>query len=126
MNWGVIWGVWRRAGGAVRAAAGSLTPRGWGLLGAVIVAVVIWVLILAWGQARYDAGRTAGETEADARWRAAAQRLEDRLDRSAAVADRREADRIRDHQAAVAEEKEKIDEAVDAGRSPLDVLFGGL
>lgn len=126
MSWGVIWGVWRRAGGAVRAAAGSLTPRGWGLLGAVIVAVVIWVLILAWGQARYDAGRTAGAAEADARWRAAAQRLEQRLDRSAAAADRREADRIRDHQAAVAEEKEKIDEAVDAGRSPLDVLFGGL
>lgn len=126
MNWSVIWGVWRRAGGAVRAAAGSLTPRGWGLLAAVIVAVVIWLLILAWGQARYDAGRTSGAAEADARWRAAAQRLEQRLDRSAAAADRREADRIRNHQAAVAEEKEKIDEAVDAGRSPLDVLFGGL
>ena len=109
-----------------RALASTLTPRGWGLLGAVIVAVVIWLLILAWGQARYDAGHAAGAAEADARWRAAAQRLEQRLDRTAAVADRREADRIRDHQAAVAQEKEKIDEAVDAGRSPLDVLFGGL
>ena len=68
----------------------TLTARGWGLLAAVIAAVVIWVLILAWGQARYDAGRTAGAAEADARWRAAAQRLEQRLDRSAAAADRRE------------------------------------
>ena len=113
-------------GGVARALTSTLSARGWGLLIALGVAVVIWLLILAWGQARYDAGHAAGAAEADARWEAAADRVRQRLNRSAGRADAREAGRIRQHQAAVAEEKEKIDEAVADGRSPLDVLFGGL
>ncbi len=113
-------------GGVARALTSTLTARGWGLLIVLGVAAVIWLLILAWSQARYDAGHAAGAAEADARWRAAARRLEQGLDRSADRADAREAARIRQYQAAVAEEKEKIDEAVADGRSPLDVLFGGL
>ena len=45
-------------------------------------------------------------------------------EKAASAADRREAPRIENHAAQVAAEKEKIDEAIAAGSSPLDVLFG--
>lgn len=102
--------------------ARCVPPRGWIALVILVALIVAGLWILAWGERRY----AAGEAAADARWEAAAERLEDRARNAADKADAAEADRIRNHQAAVAEEKEKIDEAVAAGRSPLDVLFGGL
>lgn len=100
----------------------ALTPHAWiaVALGAVAAVVILIVVVLSWGQSRYD----AGVTDTDARWVEAGQRLEEQARTSAVAADRREAPRIENHAAQVAEEKEKIDEAVAAGSSPLDVLFG--
>ena len=100
----------------------SLTPHAWAAvaLGAVAGVVILIVVVLSWGQSRYDAGVSA----TDARWVAAGKRLEEQAAASADAADRREVPRIENHTARVAEEKEKIDEAVAAGASPLDVLFG--
>ncbi len=100
----------------------ALTPHAWAAvaLGAVAAIIILIVVVLSWGQSRYDAGVTA----TDARWVAAGKRLEEQAATSADAADRREAPRIENHAARVAEEKEKIDEAVAAGASPLDVLFG--
>ena len=102
----------------------ALTPHAWAavVLGAVAAIVILIVVVLSWGQSRYDAGVTA----TDARWVEAGRRLEKQAATSADAADRREAPRIENHAAQVAEEKEKIDEAVAAGSSPLDALFGEL
>ena len=106
----------------MRALFHALTPHAWAAvaLAAVASIVILVVVVLSWGQSRYDAGVTA----TDARWVEAGRRLEEQAATSADAADRREAPRIENHTARVAEEKEKIDEAVAAGSSPLDVLFG--
>ena len=100
----------------------ALTPHAWAgvAVAAVAAAIILIVVVLSWGQSRYNAGVTA----TDARWGEAGRRLEERAATSAAAADRREASRIENHAANVAEEKEKINEAVAAGSSPLDVLVG--
>lgn len=98
----------------------ALDPRAWLAAGcSVLLLLLVWA-VLAWGQSRYD----AGVQDADAKWEEAAERLQDKALESASEADRNEAERQGDHMAQVAEEREKIDEAVAAGDSPLDVLFG--
>ncbi len=86
------------------------------MIGGVIalVAAILW-----WGNSRYQ----AGVTDTDAKWRAASARLAEQAGRSADAATRREAPRIAAHAAQVAAEKEKIDDAIAEGRSPLDALF---
>lgn len=96
-----------------------LPLKTWLLIGAALALVVG---LLWFGQARYKDGMA----DADARWAAAAEKLEAQARKSSDKADVREADRIEDHAAAVAAEKERIDEAVAAGNSPLDVLFSGV
>lgn len=90
--------------------------------GGLLLLVALTVAVLAWGDARYR----EGVKDTDARWLEAGRRLEAEAKEAGTVADRREAERIGEHTARVAEEKEKIDEAVAAGDSPLDVLFGGV
>jgi len=92
--------------------------RAWLIVGAALLALA---LVLWYGQSRY----AAGVRDADARWEAAAARLVKQAARSASAADRAEAPRLEDHAARVAEEKERVDEALDEGRSPFDVLFPG-
>ncbi len=98
---------------------GFFPLKTWFLLGALtaLIGLGLW-----YGHARYQ----DGVSDTDARWKAAGERLAKRAEKSALGADKREADRIEDHAAEVAAEKERIDEAVAAGDSPLDVLFGGL
>lgn len=101
-----------------------LTRQGWivgGVAAFLLIGALLWA-VLAWGQSRYD----AGEADADARWFEASRKLEQEARQAGSAADRGEAKRIKDHTAQVAVEKEKIDEAVAEGSSPLDVLFGGM
>lgn len=108
----------------IDAALRLLSPRGWMFVGgALLVFLVVW-WILAWGQSRYD----AGVEDTDAKWVAASERLKAQAEESAAGADENEVERVEDHNDRLAAEREKIDEAVSQGRSPLDGLFpsGGL
>lgn len=89
-------------------------------VGALALAAIV-IGILMWGQSRYDAGVVA----TDAKWVAAGQKLQDQARASGRAADVKEADRIEDHAARMAAEKERIDDAVAVGGSPLDALFGG-
>lgn len=92
-----------------------------GVLGLLLLVGLV-VAVMAWGDARYR----EGVKDTDAKWIEAGRRLEDQARKAGTVADRREAERIGEHTAQVAKEREKIDEAVAAGDSPLDVLFGGV
>ena len=87
---------------------------------ALLVVVGLVVAILAWGQARYDAGKS----KSDAQWQEASARLEATAREAGTTASAIETIRVREYNALVAEEKDLIDEAVADGRSPLDVLFG--
>ena len=94
----------------------ALPLKTWLMIGGAIalVAAVLW-----FGNSRYQ----AGVRDTDAKWEAAAALLAEQARKSANAATRREAPRIEAHAAQVAAEKEKIDEAIAEGRSPLDALF---
>lgn len=96
------------------------SPLGKVLL-ALLVILLLILAVLSWGQSRYD----AGVADTDAKWEEAGRKLEGQARASGKAADVREADRIEDHAARMADQKEKIDEAVARGDSPLDALFGG-
>lgn len=110
--------------GALNGLSRALSARAWVVVGAVVLMLLIAlvVAVMAWGDAKFR----EGERGADGRWREASAQLERKAREAGGVADRREADRIEDHAARVAREKEKIDEATAAGDSPLDALFGGV
>lgn len=81
----------------------------------------LWLALDAYGDRRYDQGRTDNESA----WRAAEAKLHAQERKSAGAADQAAAVREADHAAAVASEKGKIDDAIREGSSPFDVLFGG-
>lgn len=94
----------------------ALPVKTWLMIGGAIavVAAVLW-----FGHSRYQ----AGVADTDAKWEAAGEKLAQQARQSADAATRREAPRIAAHAAQVAAEKDKIDEAIAEGSSPLDALF---
>lgn len=101
---------------AALAFLGRVKLKTWLMTGGAValIALFIW-----WGNERH----TQGVEETDAKWQLAADKLAAEAAKSADAATRREAPRIAAHAAQVAAEKEKIDEAIAEGRSPLDALF---
>lgn len=101
---------------AALALLGRVKLKTWLMIGGAValIALFIW-----WGNERH----TQGVEETDAKWQLAADKLAAEAAKSADAATRREAPRIAAHAAQVAAEKEKIDEAIAEGRSPLDALF---
>lgn len=97
-------------------------PR-WALLaiGAVLIAITLAFAITSYGNSRFD----AGEASADAKWKAASERLVEKARKSAARQDTAAAARAADYAAKVEDEKEKIERATAEGSSPFDVMFGG-
>lgn len=87
----------------------------------LLILAAFYLALDAYGDSRYREGKTA---EAEA-WKAAEERLLKKSAEAGARADKAAAARQAEHAAAVAEEREKVDEAVANGSSPLDVLFGG-
>ena len=75
--------------------------------------------ILWYGHSKYR----AGVRDTDAAWHAAEEKLKARAVGAAAAADRAAAGHEAEHAKAVAEEKERINEAVSDGRSPFDGMF---
>lgn len=114
------------SGAAIAAVAREIwrsVPRWvWVALFALILLAVFWWSLMAWGQARFDAGVAA----ADARWAEASRRLEAQAREAGSAADLKEAERIEDHAAETAAERERLNDAIDRGDSPFDVLFGGV
>ena len=88
----------------------------------ILVVLILWLALSLYGSSRYK----AGERAADARWVEAGRKLEIAAAKSAEQATKNEAPRIAEHQTQVRAETERIDEAVAAGSSPFDVLFGGV
>lgn len=89
-------------------------------LGALVALVGLYLLIAAYGNARYD----AGVSDTDAAWKAAAAKLEAQSAAAAQGAETEAVARQMDWNAKVEAEKERIDDAIASGDSPLDVLFG--
>lgn len=108
----------------IAAVTGFLSPKVWKIVG--VIAVISLVLFLFWraldnyGDARYDDGIAAER----AAWEEADRKLQIKVAMSQTEATASSIKREKQHAAAVAKEREKIDEAVAEGRSPFDVLFG--
>jgi hypothetical protein len=104
----------------LRLAAAGVPRWAWVALGAVLLIVAFYLALDAYGDSRYREGKAnekAAWEQAEAEFRKKAGEAEKKADKQAAA---READ----HLAAVADERKKIDAAVENGSSPLDVLFG--
>jgi hypothetical protein len=106
------------------------TLMGWGLTSRaakliayvaipLLVVLIIWMSINAYGNARFD----AGEKAADAKWEEASRKLQEKNLKAQGVADEKAEARAEEYVARAADEKERIDNAVQNGTSPFDVLF---
>ena len=96
-------------------------PRwAWFAIGGVLLLVAFYIVLDAYGDSRFDAGKD----KADAEWKAAEAELLEKAANSRNEADKKAASRAAEHVAKVQDEKEKIDAAVKEGSSPIDVLFG--
>lgn len=102
-------------------AAGAFAPRwAWILLGVILLITAFLVERNAYGNRRFN----AGEAHADEQWKKASDKLVEDAARAATKADKNAAGRAADFAAKQEDEKEKIDEAVAHGSSPLDAIFG--
>lgn len=93
----------------------------WFAIGAGLLILAFYFLLDAYGDSRYREGKS----DEAAAWKAAEAELLKKAANARTEADRNAAVREVQHAAKVEEEREKIDEAVRNGTSPLDVLFGG-
>lgn len=98
----------------------DLRSMPWKWIGVGLLALGLIFAVIMYGDAKYDAGKTA----ADNVWKAAAAKLEAESQGAADAADKPADARTKDYAAKLAVEKEKIDEAIARGDSPLDALFG--
>lgn len=89
------------------------------LLAVALLVGAFYVMLDKYGDSRYDAGRRDEETA----WKAAQDKLLAQAAAAATSADKTALAATIEHAAAVEEEKEKVDEAIANGTSPLDVLF---
>jgi hypothetical protein len=86
----------------------------------LLILAAFYLSLDAYGDSRYR----EGQSDADKAWQEASDRLIAKSQKAATKADTAAAARAADYAARVEEEKEKIDEAIAEGSSPLDVLFG--
>lgn len=103
----------------------GLSPRAAKLIAYVAVPLIVLaaflLVIKLYGNARYD----AGHADADKEWQEASNRLIEKAQESATKADTKAAARAADFAAKQEDEKEKVHEALEEGRSPFDALFPG-
>lgn len=86
----------------------------------LLILAAFYLTLDAYGDSRFDAGKA----KADAEWQEAHDRLIEQARRAGQKADQTAAAQAADYAAKVEDEKERIDEAVKEGSSPIDVLFG--
>jgi hypothetical protein len=85
----------------------------------LLLLVAFYLLLDAYGDARYDAGKS----DENAAWVAAQDKLLADAAKSTETANKEDLTRQLEQAAKVQEEKEKIDAAIADGSSPFDVLF---
>jgi hypothetical protein len=89
-------------------------------IGALVALLALYLLIDAYGDARYDKGKA----DTDAAWVAAGEKLEEQAAAAAKDADAPAVKRVEAWNEKVETEKERIDAATADGSSPLDALWG--
>lgn len=103
-----------RLGLSTRVVTGALIA-----LAILVVCGAFYAILDAYGDSKFE----QGETHSDAAWKAANDELVLKAAKAETHADAAATQRVAEQALAVEAEKEKIDEAVAHGTSPLDVLF---
>lgn len=88
--------------------------------GVLLLLGVVYLLIDAHGDSRYREGQATEK----AAWEAAEARLREKAVEAGAEATRAEIVRQREREAIVEQERERINEAIERGDSPFDVMDG--
>lgn len=103
--------------------SGFVMPRwGWYALAILAAVAAFYIVLDAYGDAKYQAGKD----KADLEWKEANDRHIQEVAAAGTVASKKEAKRLESHSQAVELQKEKIDAAVAEGTSPLDTLFNSV
>lgn len=102
------------------AALRSVPRWAWIAIGAVLLLAALYFALDRFGDARYR----EGHADADREWQEASNRLIEKAWKAETKADANAAERAADFAAKQEDEKQRIEEAVEHGGSPLDVLFG--
>lgn len=90
------------------------------VLGGLLALFALYLLLDAYGDARYDKGKA----DTDKAWIAAGEKLENQSVVAAGNADAPAVKRVEAWNEKVEAEKERIDAATSDGGSPLDALWG--
>lgn len=85
----------------------------------LLLAFAVWRWLDSYGDRRYHEGVTA----TDMKWEKASDLLRQQAAESATKADDAAANRLVEHLEQATAEQEKVDDAIENGSSPLDVLF---
>lgn len=86
----------------------------------VVILIAFYMMLSVYGNSRYNAGKA----DTDAAWKIAHEKLLTESAQAKGAADVEALAREMDYFAEVEQEKEKVDEAIAQGSSPIDVLFG--
>lgn len=95
------------------------------IIGGVAALLILAGGITAWSHHQYSKGHTAGIAETDKKWQDASDKLKADAAKSATQADDKAVARLEEHVAQANADQAKVDAATQAGKSPLDALFGG-
>lgn len=90
-----------------------------------IIAVLGLGLIYLYGSSQHRAGKAEGVSQERAAWKLAEQKFLQRAADAKTKADKTAAARAAEYAAEVGEERNQINDAIQNGSSPMDVLFGG-
>jgi hypothetical protein len=95
------------------------------IVGPIVLLLAVFGGLKMWGNSKFNAGKSEGIAETDAKWEAASAKLKEDAAKSATKADDKAAERLAEHVEEMTADQEKVDEAIREGTSPLDALFGG-
>jgi hypothetical protein len=102
----------------------NISTRAVTIVGVVLVAAFLLWGLLNWIERYGDQRQEAGVQQERAAWEEANRKIQTKVIKAQDKATEQAVIREANYAEAVAEEREKIDEAVAENRSPLDVLFG--
>lgn len=95
------------------------------IVGPLVLLAMVVGSVFAWGNSKYRAGKREGIEQTDAKWEEAGRRLQAEAAKSATRADDRAAERLKQHEQQVEDDRKAVEDATANNSSAIDAIFGG-